>query len=219
MPRLVVFDMDQTLVNSTQCICNAANAGLAALGKKAVPHEKIIPHIGLTTGRFLQLVSGEKDLQRCETILVAYKAYFKKHCVRECTLYDGAADVLASLKKKKVRLALATMAKLELAVGLLKALGILYSFELVVGEEIVHHGKPDPESLFVITDHFKMDPADAYMVGDTVADVEAGKSAGMHTIAVTYGIDSRKELKAAEPDHLIDSLRELLPLIEKHGQQ
>ncbi len=217
--KLVVFDMDQTLVNSTACICNAANAGLKAIGKPTMAPEKIRPKIGMQTWRFLQLFSGEKDIHKSEQLITAYKAYFKEHCIKECTLYDGVKETLATLQKKKINLAVATTAKLELAVRLLKGLGIVDYFDLMVGEEVIHHEKPDPESLFMIADHFKIDPDDAFMVGDTVMDVEAGKSAGMHTVAVTYGIDSRKELEAAEPDHLINSMRELLLLIEAHERR
>ena len=217
--KLVVFDMDQTLVNSTACICNAANAGLKAIGLHPVPPEKIRPKIGMPTWRFLQLISGEKDIEKSEQLITAYKKYFKEHCAKECTLYDGVKETLVALQKKKIRLAVATTAKLELAVRLLKGLGIVDLFDLMVGEEVIHHEKPDPESLFMITDHFKIDPDDAFMVGDTLMDIEAGKSAGMHTVAVTYGIDSKKELEAAEPDHLIDSIKEILSIIESHGRR
>src|SRR3989338_1165226 len=135
--KLVVFDMDQTLVNSTVCICNAANAGLKAIGLPPVPPEKIRPKIGMQTWRFLQLLSCEKDLQKSEQLITAYKKYFKEHCTKECALYDGVKETLLALQQKKILLAIATTAKLELAVRLLKGLGIVDLFDLMVGEEVI----------------------------------------------------------------------------------
>ena len=95
-----------------------------------------------------------------------------------------------------------------------KYLGILDSFEAIIGEENLHQVKPDPESIYLITEKLGIPPEQTIMVGDTAMDMEAGKSAGTHTIAVDYGVDTIEELKAVNPDGIMHDLKELLDYID-----
>ncbi len=220
--RLIVFDLDQTLIDSTACICNGMNAALKNEGAESLPHEKIKPHIGLPIKRFLEVLFKHtlprlKEAELKEKIvkgIQTYKEYFRKNCNRECKLYPSTKEVIQELGKRGKKLAIATTAKLELAVSLLKYLGILDSFEAIIGEENLHQVKPDPESIYLITEKLGIPPEQTIMVGDTVMDMEAGKSAGTHTIAVDYGVDTIEELKSVGPDGIIHDLRELLDYVD-----
>jgi len=223
--RLIIFDLDQTLVNSTACICNSMNAALQSVGASELSHEKIRLHIGLPIKRFLEVLLKHahprfKDLKEAELKekitkgIQAYKEYFKKTCTQTCTLYPHAKETIEELEKRGKKLAIATTAKLELAVSLLKYLGILDYFEAIIGEEDLHQVKPDPESIYLITEKLGIPPEQTIMVGDTVMDMEAGKSAGTHIIAVDYGVDTAEELKAVNPDGMIHDLKELLDYID-----
>lgn len=220
--RLIVFDLDQTLIDSTACICNSMNAALKSAGAKELPHEKIRPHIGLPIKRFLEVLLKHTlpNLKEAElkekTIkgIQVYKEYFKKNCNQECRLYPNARETIEELEKRGKKLAIATTAKLELAVSLLKYLGILDSFEAIIGEEDLHQVKPDPESIYLITEKLGIPPEQTIMVGDTVMDMEAGKSAGTHTIAVDYGVDTPEELKSVSPDGIIHDIKDVLDYID-----
>jgi phosphoglycolate phosphatase len=212
--QLIVFDMDQTLVDSTTCICNATNYALEQIGKKPVAQEKIIPRIGLPVKKFLEVVAGLKEPGKINKVLKHYSHYFKKKALIECTLYPGVKETLEHFSKKEKKLAVSTTSRLENAVHILKGLGIINFFEVIIGEEMLQHVKPDPESLFLITEQLKVDPKQAVMVGDTYMDLEAGKSAGMHIIGILHGVDSKEDLEAVGPDAIIKNITELQTILE-----
>ncbi len=212
--QLIVFDLDQTLLDSTACICNATNYALEQVGKKPVAKEKIIPRIGLPVKKFLAIVAGIKDENKINQILKHYTTYFKKNSLKECTLYPGVKETLEYFTKKNKKLAVSTTARLEMAVRILKGLGIINYFEVIIGEEMLQHVKPDPESLFLITEQLKIDPKNAVMIGDTYMDLEAGKSAGMHIIGILHGVDSKEDLEAVGPDAIIKNISELQTILE-----
>jgi phosphoglycolate phosphatase-like HAD superfamily hydrolase len=85
----------------------------------------------------------------------------------------------------------------------------------VIGPESITHRKPHPESLLIILDRLGCQPEQAWMVGDTPADIQAGQAAGMAAVGVTYGYGRSEEILAAGPDYVIGRLVELLDLLQQ----
>jgi len=209
--RLIIFDIDETLVSSKQSIINSFDYALESIGIKA-REEKIISKIGFPLKRAFELILGDKK-ELADSLVKKYRERYLKKCVGETSIFPGVKETLEYLRNKGIRMAVATTKHVEMSVILLKGLGIDDYFEMIVGEGDYHHEKPDPESLYVIMEKLGISPQETLMVGDTVYDIEAGKLAGTKTCAVTYGIDSRKELEEYGPDFVVDKFDELKKII------
>jgi phosphoglycolate phosphatase len=110
------------------------------------------------------------------------------------------AQTLKSLLAAGTLMAVATNKAEAIAVDLTQKLGIDSCFAVVVGAESVTHHKPDPEALRLILGRLGVKSGCALMVGDTAADILAGKRARTMTCAALYGYGTRSEVEAAEPD-------------------
>ena len=97
----------------------------------------------------------------------------------------------------------------NLAVTVLRGLGIEERFDAVLGGDSGAEKKPDPALLRLVLRQFQIIPANALMVGDGDTDIEAGRCAGVITCGVTYGLANKDDLAAAKPDFLIDDLAQL----------
>jgi phosphoglycolate phosphatase len=126
-------------------------------------------------------------------------------------LYPNVEEILDRFSGKKR--VVVTNKRHYLAMAVLRGLGIDACFDAVVGGDSGLNRKPDPSCLNHVLETFKVAPDKAVIVGDGDTDIEAGKSAGVYTCGVTYGLCGKEELVAARPDILIDDLRALTDYI------
>ncbi len=201
-----MFDLDGTLVDSREDISRAVNEGIVAVGGQRRPVSEIIPHIGRP------LVDIFNDLLPVTLRAMAgraaeiFRAYFFEHCVETSCLCPGVSECLEGLEA--VSLAIATTKMTFMAERVVQQMGIAHHFDLVQGSDGIPH-KPDPAVLALVLQRLRKRAGRAWIVGDTVYDIRAGKAAGMHTCAVTYGIGEVEDLERAAPDLLLDNLADL----------
>ncbi len=201
--ELVVFDLDGTLVDSREDICRAVNAGITAIGGQRRSGKEIIPHIGRPLNDiFGDLLPGELRAMAGRAAEI-FRAYFFDHCADTSRLCPGVRECLEDLKP--VSRAIATTKMTFMAERVVEQMGIAHQFDLVQGSDGIPP-KPDPAVLSLVLRRLRKEPCRSWMVGDTVYDVRAGKSAGMRTCAVTYGIGTVDDLERAGPDLLLDTL-------------
>ena len=210
---LIIFDLDMTLVDSLASINNCFVYAFERNGLPPPAREDVNRLIGLTlekmTERLLLKAGTPADMQKA--IVDGYRERYRATAGGETKLFPGVRDVLEHFKGK--RLAVVTTKHGGLARKLLEELDILRYFNLVLGYGDFRNPKPDPESIFKALDETKVHADRAVIVGDTIYDIEAGKGAGIHTVAVTFGVDSREELELAKPEFMIDNMRELMDII------
>lgn len=127
-------------------------------------------------------------------------------------LFPDTIAVLDSLTEGGRKLATITTRSIRTSVRSLEMTGIAKYFDIVVSAEDVSHHKPHPEPLFKALDVLGMEPSEAVMVGDTKADIMAGKNAGTKTIAALYGFGGER-LRETQPDYAIKNLGEILTII------
>ena len=111
------------------------------------------------------------------------------------------------------RIAIATNKAERLTEGLVQKLGLHRYIELVVGPESVARRKPDPEPVERIPAFWRVGPDRTLLIGDTADDIHAGRAAGTLTVGALYGYGTEREIRAAGPDQVIRSIRELASLI------
>ena len=203
---LVVFDLDGTLVDSREDISRAVNEGIVAVGGGRRPVSEIVPHIGRPLmDIFNDLLPVELHTKAGRATEI-FREYFFAHCVKTSRLCPGVSECLEGLGA--VSRAVATTKMTFMAERVVRQMGIAHYFDLVQGSDDIPH-KPDPAILALVLERLRKEAGRAWVVGDTVYDIQAGKAAGMHTCAVTYGIGEVEALERAAPDLLLDNLADL----------
>lgn len=130
--------------------------------------------------------------------------------MQQTVLYPGIREVLERYARAGKRMGIATNKLRPIACRILEALDIERYFEELIGPEDVQQCKPHPEAVLRVLRALNTPAQRAVMVGDTAADIGAGKAAGTLTVGVTYGYGKPEDVAAAEPDLLIDSAADLL---------
>jgi phosphoglycolate phosphatase len=211
--RLLAFDLDGTLVDSSRDIAAAVNATLArvAPGTAAIPLDAILSYVGegarLLVERCLQ--HAELDL-RLDDVLAVYLECYREHLLDTTYLYPGVAEALDALGGTS--LAVLTNKPGDFSRSILEGLGVAGRFARIWGAGDVPSRKPDPGGLQRLMAELGASPAETWMVGDSATDVDAARAAGTRSAGVTWGFHPAA-LRAAGPDLLIDDPRDLASLV------
>jgi phosphoglycolate phosphatase len=207
--RLVVFDLDGTLIDSARDLATAVNRAL----RRVAPHapalsdELVRTFIG-SGARVLiarSLAQTGLSVPADEVLPVFLEEYGA--CLLDTTrLYPGVADALDRLRDR--RLAVLTNKPGGMSRTILAGLGVADRFFRIAGGGDVPGKKPDPAGLLGLAAEAGIDPGATLMVGDSAIDVRTGRAAGTATAGVTYGFD-RASFESDPPDLLVDDLVEL----------
>ncbi|MFQ5938224.1 MAG: phosphoglycolate phosphatase [Acidiferrobacterales bacterium] len=212
--RLVIIDLDGTLIDTAPDLAASANAMLEELGMPTYDRATVATWIGDGISRFLKRaltgsLDGEPDpalYDRAHPILLKqYAARVSK----ESRPYPGVREGLQQLQSEDFALACITNKPAAYTQPLLRDLALADYFKLVVSGDSLSKRKPDPLPLLHTCQHFGVTPAQAVLVGDSVNDTQAAQAAGMPVICVTYGYNRGTDVRQLGPAAVIDSLAEL----------
>ena len=213
--KLIIFDADGTIWDSEKDVFLAFNHTLTNNGNKEVTKEEFQKLAGLDLGEmFKRILSKDKETLANEYVK-KYREYYidEGHYADETTLFENVKEILENLKKQGFHMAIASGKPKRILDKMVECFH-LNEFELVLGTgESCFKPKPDPEVLNYIMNELNVSKKDAVMVGDTKADITAGKNAGMDTIAVTYGYEKIDILKMANPTYMIEDFKRLEEII------
>ncbi|MFG2193512.1 HAD family hydrolase [Streptomyces sp. NPDC048639] len=208
MTRLVLFDLDGTLIDTPNAIVTTFTDTFASLGIHGITADAIRSTIGRPLAEaFAYLMGLPSTADPVEAAVARYQVLYREQIVPQARtlLYPGVVEGLARLRANGMTLAVATSKFTASADVLLVAAGIRDDFAMVVGADAVTQPKPAPESGLLIAAELGHHPSRAIMVGDTTHDVFMAHNAGMRSIAVTYGIHSPAQLEAAEPTWTVET--------------
>ena len=208
IPRYPVylFDIDGTLLDSAPDICGAQSEVLEAAGRAPVPFAVLRGYVG----RELRAVFSEMLPQASEAEIkrlmqdYALKYRGRKHAGTR--VFPGAREALAGLGGRK---STATTKTTEGTRLVLEHFGLLSYFDHVQGSDGLRY-KPAPDVVLAAIQGLQAKPEECLMVGDSPADMEAGRRAGVKICAVRYGYGDPVELAKWQPDHWISDLQELV---------
>lgn len=209
MTKLIIFDLDGTLVNAYPAVASSVNFTLKSMGFKPRSHNEIKRSVGWGDRQLMAGFVGN-DLAG-----QAIKLYRPHHC-HALTAKGGvrflpaAKALLPALKKSGYKLAIASNRPMVFTKVILKVLGIDKIFNVVLCADKAPRPKPHPDMLEIIVRRTKVKKSETIYVGDMTIDAKTGKSAGIRTIVVTTGSSSIKELKALNPSGIIHRINHLV---------
>jgi 2-phosphoglycolate phosphatase len=215
MKKLIIYDLDGTLVDTRRDIANAANYMLAQMGAPPLNDTVIAGFVGRGLHRLVASCLKTEDPKKIEKGAKIYREYYKEHMLDYTRLYPGAKETLEYFKNK--RQAVITNKPNPFSEEILKALRVKDYFVEIIAGDADFPKKPDPTAVLTILKNEKVKPEEALFIGDSVVDIETGRNARILTLVMTHGFDSEEVLKSAAPDVLVRNFKELLALARKEG--
>ena len=203
----VIFDLDGTLGDTLPLIYRAFNAALEPEYGRTLTEAEIRKLFGPPDNHILRRLlpgeAGEAAFQRYLDVYLRDHAEFAR-------AFDGIGEVIDRAKAAGYRIGVVTGKSRQTALFSLEAFGLLDDVAVVYGGDDVEKQKPDPEAVVKILHDLGHDPGDSgFFVGDSAADVVAGRAAGLQTIGVTWGSPDHDELFASDPDVVVNTIDEL----------
>jgi HAD superfamily hydrolase (TIGR01509 family) len=201
-----LFDIDGTLLDSARDICGAVQQVLDGCGRQDVPFDFLKSYIGLHLLDLFEDIFPAHTPEEVDALIQQYRAFYPARGHRMTSVYPGVKEGLAALGGRK---ATATTKGTPTTRAVLAQFGLLEHFDHVQGTD-GFPCKPAPDVLLKSMEALGASAEEVLMVGDSPADMEAGRRAGVRICAVRYGYGKSEELARWEPDFWIDDLRELL---------
>ena len=213
MIRLLVFDLDGTLVDSSRDIAAATNAALrrVAPGAGEIPLAAILSFVGEGARVLVERSLRHAGLSfPADEVLPVYIECYAERLLDTTLLYPGMAEALDALAGPA--LAVLTNKPGDFSRRILEGLGVASRFARVLGAGDVPSRKPDPSGLFRLMAEAGAAPGETWMIGDSATDVAVARAAGVRAAGVTWGFHP-VALRAAGPDRLIDRPLDLASLL------
>lgn len=208
--RLIVFDLDGTLVDAYPAITSSFNYAMRRLGYPARSDSVIRSAVGWGDENLLRPFIKPEDLR---TGVSLYRKHHKSALTGESRLFPRADKVLSYLKHKGYLLAVASNRPTSFSLILMRHLKIRDYFDYVLCADKLSHIKPHPEILKKIMRKFSLGPEETLYVGDMTIDARAGRAAKVKTVIVTTGSSSKIEIKKERPYRIIYSIKQLLNVL------
>jgi phosphoglycolate phosphatase len=215
-PEAVLFDLDGTLLDTAGDIALALARAFADHGHAAPPPEAVRRMIGKGAPILVQRAVAAQALAldaagHAALVERFFHHYGRLQALDECAAqpYPGAREALQALHAAGLPLAVVTNKQHRFACGLLERLELSAFLRLVVGGDSCERRKPDPQPLLHACSQLGVAPGRAWMVGDSVNDVQAARAAGMPVYCVPYGYNEGEDPRSLACDGLLESLAEL----------
>ena len=215
MKKLVIFDLDGTLLDTIADLAESANHALKQLGYPTRDVEKIRTFVGNGVNKLLfrALPDEEKTEENMMRMRTHFVPYYDAHNADLSAPYPGIVALLEELQAKGLRMAVASNKYQEATVKLVKHYFPMIDFVEVLGQREGINVKPDPTIVFDILKKAGVSKEETLYVGDSGVDMQTAINAGVDAIGVTWGFRPRTELEDFHPMGLIDEASELLKFI------
>lgn len=186
--KAVLFDLDGTLVDTAPDLIHALNLLLAENGYPETPAAAVVNHVSGGSRAIIKAGLGDA----CEDALVSqlqprYLELYQAHLSRSSQLFEGMEKVLNTLEKRNLPWGVVTNKPQFLTQPLLRALGLDKRCCAVISGDTTARAKPHPDPLYEACRHCQINAANCLYIGDDLRDIQAGNSAGMTTLAATWG--------------------------------
>lgn len=187
----ILFDLDGTLIDSTEAILESFHHSYDVLGRTHPDDEAIKALIGHPLDEMYRRLGIEEVM--VWTFVDTYKAHYRQISTQKTELLACAREAIAEAASF-ARLGVVTTKTGKYSRELLEHFGVMQHFEILIGREDVEYPKPHPEPIEKAIAMMACDKGKCWMIGDTRLDVEAARNASIGCVAVTSGYDTREQL-------------------------
>jgi phosphoglycolate phosphatase len=215
MKKLVIFDLDGTLLDTIADLAESANYALKQLGYPTHPTEVIRTYVGNGINKLLEraLPATEQTEANVMRMRTHFIPYYDAHNADLSAPYPGITALLEALQAKGLMIAVASNKYQEATAKLVKHYFPIIRFVEVLGQREGINVKPDPTIVHDILEKAGVSQAETLYVGDSGVDMQTALNAGVDAVGVTWGFRSRTELEGFCPMGLIDEAEELLRFV------
>lgn len=214
MKKLIVFDLDGTLLNTIADLGNACNYALRKGGHAEHPLTAYNYMVGNGVRRLMERAAPDATPETIDSLLEDFRVYYDEHCTDRTEPYPGMPELLETLVSKGIKVAVASN-KYQVAVDrIINHYFPHIEFASVRGERPDCPKKPDPSIVFAVLNESPTPKADVMMVGDSAVDIETARRACIESVGVTWGFRPVSELRGAYADHIVSDPSEILALAE-----
>lgn len=217
MTKLMIFDLDGTLLDTIRDLTNATNWVLKRHGYPTHPTQAYHYFVGNGVTRLIEraLPQQARKMEIIKELQQEQVAYYQAHCLEQTAPFPGVAQALRALRQRDVLLAVATNKPNAPAQQLVRKFFAGIDFFAICGQREGVPTKPDPTVLLSIIEHAGVEKAQVLYFGDSDVDMLAAQNAGVKGIGVSWGYRTRQELQRAGAHAIIDKPEDFLRLEEK----
>ena len=213
-PKLIMIDVDGTLVDSVPDIAYCIDEMMQKLGLQKWGETKVRYWVGNGVPKLVErALTGELEGRPIKEVFdIAYPIFldlYEDNSAERSYLYDGVREGLDYLKSQRYQLGCVTNKSEQFTHPLLKALGVFNDFKIIISGDTLAKRKPDPMPLLYCAERFNLKPEECLMLGDSVSDVKAARAAGFDIICMSYGYNHGNDIADENPDLVIDSMSQL----------
>lgn len=217
MKKLVIFDLDGTLLNTIDDLGAATNYALERCGFAQHAPESYRDMVGNGITKLIEraLPVDARTPDTIEKVRVEFKEYYGKHLTDFTTPYPGIIDLLRDLRAADVSIAVASNKYQEAVEILINHYFGELKWAAIEGHRPDYPTKPDPSIVFRILTEAPTAKAEVLYVGDSGVDMETARRACIESVGVTWGFRSVSELRESHADHIIYNPADILPIVER----
>ncbi len=215
--KLLLFDLDGTLIDSAPDLSYSVNLMLEQLGREHFDDATIHGWVGNGARTLVsRALSGSVeidttlDAELLERALEIFLHYYHENICVKTQLYEGVKETLHALSQAGYKMAVVTNKPYAFVSPILEKLALTEFFEMFLGGDSLEKRKPDAQPLLHVCKTLGIDVDDAVMIGDSKNDIIAAQRAGMQSIGVSYGYNYGEDITTYNPDRVVKSFKDIL---------
>ncbi len=213
MFKLVIFDLDGTLINSLEDLGTAINVSLKKMGLPTHSMDKFNYFVGNGIRKLCERAVGEHQ-DRVDELYKLFGEYYGSHYAVYTKPYENVNQLLETLKDNNIKIAVASNKAENFVVQIVSELFPSIKFDSVKGQVDTRDKKPSPEIVFQIMQELGISKEQTVMVGDSNVDITTGKNADIYTIGCLWGFRDYQELSQAGADSIVANPLEIIDLVK-----
>jgi len=216
-PEMVLIDLDGTLVDSVPDLAWCIDEMMKAIDMPVRGEAKVRLWVGNGVPRLIERALSDQLDALPNPALYAkaqpiFMALYANNSSKRSQIYPAVLEGLKWLKDEGIKLGCVTNKDERFTLPILKDLGLVDFFDIVISGDTLPVKKPDPAPLLHGARFFDIAPGKAMMIGDSISDVKASRAAGFSIVCLTYGYNHGIDIRTADPDAVIDTFAELANL-------
>lgn len=217
MYKACIFDLDGTLTDTLESLTYSVNATLHEVGLGRITDEQCKSFVGNGARRLIEealKATGDEKTLKIDEAMEAYGRIFKEHCTYHVKPYEGIVPLLLNLKNEGVQMAVLSNKPHLRTLDVVEMFFEKDTFTCVYGQCDEIPRKPDPAGIFAILEKLGIKKEECLYIGDSEADIKAGRAAGVDTVGVLWGFRTKEVLEALGATYIIDKPEKIYSIVK-----